>query len=514
MAGTGEPRAASNLPRELPFAELVESAPFGVVIIDGDSTVRYANGAIDDLLGHGPSALVGESLCRVIPDRLEESHAGVFESYFETGERHPKWDRIELPALHRTGQEIPVSLAIRKTPIGDRTFYTGIFLGDAESVRLRKQLEESIDVLHELYVIASNAALSFETRRQRILELGCKYLDIPYGFVTEITATTQHILASVGDHESLQTGARCPIEESYCRKTIESDGFLSVANAVKEGWESDPAHERFGLGSYVGGKVVIDGELFGTVCFASHEPRGRAFTVSEQTFVEMTARWFGYELERAHRTQELERQNDRLDRFASRMSHDLRNPLSAAKGRLELALECHGDNEDLHAVKKSLEDANKRIEKMLEFARLGSAVTEPEPVGLADAAEAAWRLVNAEAASIEVIDDIELRGDRDRIERLLENLFRNAVEHGGNDISVRVGPLSSAPGFFVADDGPGISDDEREVVFESGYTTSESGSGFGLAIVEEIATAHGWTVRIHDSRAGGTRFEFDESATR
>jgi K+-sensing histidine kinase KdpD len=61
---------------------------------------------------------------------------------------------------------------------------------------------------------------------------------------------------------------------------------------------------------------------------------------------------------------------------------------------------------------------------------------------------------------------------------------------------------------FMADDGPGIPPDEREAVFESGYSTEPDGTGFGLAIVERVADAHGWGVTITDSEAGGARFEF------
>jgi signal transduction histidine kinase len=70
---------------------------------------------------------------------------------------------------------------------------------------------------------------------------------------------------------------------------------------------------------------------------------------------------------------------------------------------------------------------------------------------------------------------------------------------------VRVGALDD--GFYVADDGPGVPPDDREHVFESGYSTSEDGTGFGLAIVEEIASAHGWDVDVVESEDGGARFE-------
>jgi len=326
--GTGD------LPAVLPLDEIVDNAPFGVIVIDNESVVQHANSSVRDVLGHEPSELVGESLCRIIPDRFRESHVAAFGRYLETGERRLDWDRIELRAVHREGHEVPVSIAIRETPTEDETLYTGIVSNRSRQDQLREQLEENIDALHELYSITSNADLSFETRREELLGLGCQYLDLPYGFVTEIDPTTQRILASVGDHELLEPGAKCPIEESYCRKTVESDGFLSVANAVTEGWEDDPAYERFDLGSYIGGKIVVEGELFGTVCFASHDPRGREFTGSERTFVEMASRWLGYEFQQRRQTRRLERQNERLDRFASRVSHDLRNPLSAAVGRL------------------------------------------------------------------------------------------------------------------------------------------------------------------------------------
>jgi signal transduction histidine kinase len=85
------------------------------------------------------------------------------------------------------------------------------------------------------------------------------------------------------------------------------------------------------------------------------------------------------------------------------------------------------------------------------------------------------------------------------------NLFRNAVEHGGTDVSVRVGPLED--GFYVEDDGPGIPEEERGSVLDAGYSTSEEDSGLGLAIVRQIAEAHGWELVVTEAEGGGARFE-------
>jgi signal transduction histidine kinase len=77
----------------------------------------------------------------------------------------------------------------------------------------------------------------------------------------------------------------------------------------------------------------------------------------------------------------------------------------------------------------------------------------------------------------------------------------------GADVTIRLGRIEDERGFFVADNGPGIPPEDRDAVFESGYTTDAEGTGFGLAIVKEIADAHEWTVAVTESRNGGARFE-------
>jgi signal transduction histidine kinase len=99
--------------------------------------------------------------------------------------------------------------------------------------------------------------------------------------------------------------------------------------------------------------------------------------------------------------------------------------------------------------------------------------------------------------------------DPDRLRRLFENLFSNAVAHGGAQVTVTVGAVDGdADGFYVADDGPGIDPEHRDTVFEPGVSMSADGTGFGLAIVERIADAHDWNVDLTEGADGGARFEF------
>jgi signal transduction histidine kinase len=213
------------------------------------------------------------------------------------------------------------------------------------------------------------------------------------------------------------------------------------------------------------------------------------------------------------REQELVRQNRRLEEFADVISHDLRNPLSVAKGRLEIGLET-GDREQLERVDDALDRIEGLIDGLLALAKEGRAVGETSPVDVAVVAEAAWQSVETGGATLETEPVPDTPADDDRLRQLLENLFRNSVEHAAEDptdLTVSVGPLESGTGFFVADDGVGIPADQRESVLEHGVSTAD-GTGLGLTIVRTIAEAHGWTVDVEASASGGARFVFRTDA--
>lgn len=210
--------------------------------------------------------------------------------------------------------------------------------------------------------------------------------------------------------------------------------------------------------------------------------------------------------ERVKRERQLRKQKDRLDEFASVVSHDLRNPLTVAQGRTEYLAE-QFDSEHFDAVVRSLDRMEEIISDTLTLARQGQVVAEPEPLDMGTLVDTCWKNVSTEEATIEIEDQLTLSGDRGRLQNLFENLFRNAIQHGGADVTVRVGRLGE-DGIYVEDDGPGIPESSKEAVFEPGHTSANDGTGFGLTIVKRIAEAHDWTVRVVDGTDGGARFEF------
>jgi len=216
--------------------------------------------------------------------------------------------------------------------------------------------------------------------------------------------------------------------------------------------------------------------------------------------------------ERIARREKLERENERLEKFVSIVSHDLRNPLNVIRGALDL-IEETGDTAHTDLGLRGVGRMEDLITDLLQLAKQGRKVEATEQVILADVCTQCWETVDTQSAVLEVEDGDTILANKNRLKQLLENLFGNAVEHGGDEVIVTVEPLVDAAGFYVADTGPGIPESDREKVLEHGYSTSNTGTGFGLSIVSEIVTAHGWQITVCESESGGTRFEISGVST-
>jgi PAS domain S-box-containing protein len=202
---------------------------------------------------------------------------------------------------------------------------------------------------------------------------------------------------------------------------------------------------------------------------------------------------------------EQKRREELLEQFARSLSHDLRNPLTVAHGNVELARETgEGDLSALDDVEASLERMEEMVDGLLAASR---PADDPDlvPVRLSTVARDAWETVHTGDATLtHAGTDRSLFASRRHLRQILENLFRNAVEH--NDEPVTVTVERTETGFVVADDGIGIPVEEQDAVFDRGYTTADSGTGLGLDIVAHLCRRHGWTVSAAESDAGGTAF--------
>ncbi|SFR34563.1 sensor histidine kinase [Halogeometricum limi] len=202
-------------------------------------------------------------------------------------------------------------------------------------------------------------------------------------------------------------------------------------------------------------------------------------------------------------SQEIERRNHILESFANTVSHDLRNPLNVAEGRLQLAQET-GDFEHLEEVAQAHNRMRNLITELLRVAR-GEELSSSN-VSLRESAETAWQTVSSKDMELVVVDDVTFEAHESQLRRLFENLFWNALDHG-DAATIRIGVLDDERGFYVEDDGSGIPTHQREEVFSTGFSTEHDSPGYGLSIVHGITDNHGWDIALVDGSEGGARFQ-------
>ncbi|KZX46955.1 ATP-binding protein [Haloarcula sp. K1] len=459
----------------------------GVHFADGDSLYPVAwTEQVEALIGTPPVFEAGEALAW---------------QAFETGEARVHDDITSSPDRYNPETDIRSELIL---PLGDH----GVLLIGSSEV---SAFDDTDVTLARTLSVHATAALNRLDRDRQLRE--------EREFIDQALDTLDDLFYVIGTDGSLRRwNERIPEVTGYSDDEI---GDMAVADffpddehgAVEAAIDETRTTGRVTLEAEI---LTADGERI------PYEFAGTRLTDADGAVAGTVGIGRDISQRRAYERQ-LERKNERLDEFTSIVSHDLRNPLTVAEGNLELA-RTERDSDYLDEVSRAHERMRALIDDLLTFARAGETATDLESVTLANIAEECWQTVEGDRATLVVEADRQIRADTAKLRRLVSNLLRNSVEHGSTraqapsdrtaehdeeNLTVRVGTVEDTDrhGFYVADDGPGIPSEDREQVFEGGYSTGENGTGFGLKIVQRIAEVHGWTVTATESEAGGARFE-------
>ena len=459
------------------YESYLEESSDIITVLDEAGTITYQSPAVERILGYETDALVGQhgfdyihpddedEVREAFTDLVAEPEGTVtVEGRFRTADGEWRW--IEIRGTNRLGYDAIEGVVTNNRDITGR-------------IEREQELEETNVLLSTLIetlpvgVLAEDGSRTVLMVNERLLEL------------FDMSASPDGVIGS--DCELLA--------EELSERFVDSGQFVTrIAELVAQ--RDSVRNEEVSLRD-------------GRTLARSYEPIelpdgfGHLWVYRDIT-------------DRKDRERALTQERDRLDEFAGVVSHDLRNPLNVAQGRLEFVQE-ECDSEHLDAIATALHRIERITEDVLWLAREGRAVGELTPIALERAIDDAWTLVTDDVASAELryaSDDGPLptiEADDDRLYQLLENLFRNALDHGGEDVVVTVGTVND--GFYIEDNGPGIPEAEREDVFNAGYSTKETGTGFGLNIVEQIAEAHGWEISVTEGADGGARFEISGVAS-
>ncbi len=490
-------RPTASTPAHLTEEEyrlLWETSTDAVVILDRESTIRYANPAVADVFGYRPEEMIGQKISLVQPERLREPHRKGLARYLATGVRKLNWRAVEAAGLHRLGHEFPIEIAFSHLSHEKGDFFAA-FIRDISN---RKQAEEALRV--------------GRVRMDLVLEgadVGLWNCPLPLGQLEWDARVKRHFWLDPEAEVTLEVF----FERMHPDDRERVRGEMEVALAGRSTYETEyrtvsPASgaEKWirAIGSVfsddAGNQIGFDGITIDITSRKNAEVEREALLMSE----------------RAART-EAERVSRTKDEFLATLSHELRTPLNAIVGWSQL-LRSDGtpSSEDLAEGLKVIE-RNARvqaqlIEDLLDMSRIisGKVRLNVQPVDLAEVLDAAVASVAAaaEAKGIRIQKIVEplagpVMGDPSRLQQVVWNLLSNAIKFTPKEgrVQVVLKPVNSHLEIVVSDTGAGIKPEFLPHVFErfrqADATTTRryGGLGLGLAIVKHLSEMHGGEVR-------------------
>ena len=533
---------------------LFDAISDAALVVGEDGTVLAGNGHVEPVFGRSGPELEGRPVAELFaaPPTTDADESGgtdargeregtetddadrhgpfSWEIYLEDPRPRPISDGPDLYVRRADESRVPVRLGLTPVERSGKTSIVATIVDfsreQARTAELRRR-SETLASLHE-----ATQDLLKATDREAAAEAAVEYIDDVLGLpiaavwlhdpdrdALEPAAWTDAAADLIGAHPTYS-----PDERSLSWEAFET----GESRYVPDLHEEPGRHSR---DTPIRSELIVPLGRYGVLNVGATEPD--AIDPDDRTIARLwgasvTMVFVRIERERQLRGREAEitSERDRLEEFASLVSHDLRTPLNVAAGHLELA-RGEADSESLSTVSTALDRMDALIADLLSLAKHGRVVDDMEPVSLPGLVDEVRTTVGMDAGQVTVADAV-VHADRSRLSQLFENLLGNSLRHAGDDVRVTVGVLddgidgddgdagsdgdhdgtSDGGGFYVADDGPGIDPDRRDRVFEAGVTTADDGTGFGLKIVSEIAEAHGWTVDLGESADGGVRFAF------
>ncbi|QLG49032.1 MEDS domain-containing protein [Natrinema halophilum] len=400
--------------------------------------------------------------------------------------------------------------------------------------RAESELADHKRFLQELNEITSRPDRSFEEKLHDLLDLGCNWFDLELGALNRVDPNANRLEVEYinGHHDYYQPGADFPLSQTYCIAASDIKQAASVSDPTEEGFDDLAVYQEFGVESYLGTYLPIQGGADRTFAFIAASPREEPFSTEDRTYIELMGQWVKYELERQQYEAELEetigelrQSNDRLKQFAYAASHDLQEPLRMVSSYLQLLEERYGDDFDENAqqyVDFAIDGADRMremVDDLLAFSRVEQSEEEFEPVNCETVIE---QVTSDLAVQIEESDPEIVVGSLptviaslEQLKQLFSNLISNALKYNESEtprIEISAEERPDYWEFVISDNGIGIDPTKTDRIFEVfkrlHHNDDYPGTGIGLSLCQEIVGNHDGDIWVDSEPGEGSTFTF------
>ena len=482
------------------FEILAETATDGIISIDDQSMIRYANPAAGRLFGYEPDEMLGNTLTSLMPEPLRQIHLTSVRRYLSTGQRHVGWRAVELIGLHKSGREFPIEVSFGEAIHNGRHFFTGI----VRDVTDRKRSEEALRASEQrLQAIVDNttAVIFIKDLELRYVLVNREYERLFDVRRDQIRGKTDFDIHAQEVAETLRANDR---------EVIEGGGPTQFEEIVPSAGSTR---------HYVVVKFLLRDQVNKpyAVCGIATD-----ITALKQAQEALRSR----EAELAHTTRVMT-----MGEITSSIAHEINQPLGSivnyGNACLRLLKAGSADlTEIATALSAIVNDANRasaiiaRIRALSKKAPPVMAALQVREL-LADILPLVRHELTRRRIALKTVlpgDLSPILGDRIQLQQVLLNLVVNSIEamnkvpEDGRHLFIEAQAHLSGDKSFVlitvTDSGIGLKAEELPRLFETFYTTKAEGMGMGLAISRSIVEAHGGRLWATPSADLGATFQF------
>ncbi|MAG58156.1 MAG: hypothetical protein CMJ83_17865 [Planctomycetes bacterium] len=484
---------------------LLEAAPDAVVIVDEGGTIVDINTVTAVLFGYAREDLIGQAVEVLIPHRFRDAHPSQVQAFNRDPVLRPMAPELKLFGLCKDGREIPVEISL--SPIHHRT---GLLVVaairdvsdrraiEAELRAARDHLESQVAERTER-LAHSNEELLHEHERTR------QVLDVAGVMMVSIGADERVQLINPAGAEILDLPAHEIVGQNwfdrFLPERVRVEARAVFRDLLAGGARPTHRHENPVLGRGGVERLITWHDTVLTENGAAVATLSSGADITEQRKAERALN------EQASLAQ--------LGKMAAVMAHEIKNPLAAVTGALDVVRDELPDGGTQHRILGDVIDRlhglAATVKDLLDFARPFSS--EPVPVPVRTLIEGTVKLFeqDPEFADVEVAvassNECVVLGDVQQLNRLLYNILLNAAQamDGRGRVEISVSREGDGCSIEVRDHGPGIREDDIDRLFEPFFTTKIHGTGLGLPTSRRIVESHGGRLQIASPSGGGTR---------